>query len=135
MTNMWIQPLWLTHFIEILLVLEFQLTKFIVGVFPYKAHFRLQISSNVYLSNSWDSKINPSFFLASMRKRRRKCCRKSKFSSSGALEILPSLLFFIPLFFQRVCKPFDPFSMVKMHFILWFHQFLKYINKKIKWDT
>ena len=32
MTNMSIQPLWLTHFIEILLVLEFQLTKFIVGV-------------------------------------------------------------------------------------------------------
>ena len=41
-----IQPLWLTHFIEILLVLEFQITKFIVGVFSYKAHFRPQISSN-----------------------------------------------------------------------------------------
>ena len=40
MTNMSIQPLWLTHFIEILLVPEFQLTKFIVGVFSYKAHFR-----------------------------------------------------------------------------------------------
>ena len=39
--------LWLTHFIEILLVLEFQLTKFIVGTFSYKAHFRSQISSNV----------------------------------------------------------------------------------------
>ena len=41
-----IQPLWLTHFIEILLVLEFQLTKFIVSAFSYKAHFRPQISSN-----------------------------------------------------------------------------------------
>ena len=41
-----IQPLWLTHFIKILLVLEFQLTKFIVGMFYYKAHFRPQISSN-----------------------------------------------------------------------------------------
>ena len=46
MTNMSIQPLWLTHFIEILLVLEFQVTKFIVGVFSYKAHFGPQISSN-----------------------------------------------------------------------------------------
>ena len=46
MTNMSIQPLWLTNFIEILLVIEFQLTKFIVGVFSYKAHFRPQISSN-----------------------------------------------------------------------------------------
>ena len=46
MTNISIQPLWLTHFIEILLVLEFQLTKFIVGAFSYKAHFRPQISSN-----------------------------------------------------------------------------------------
>ena len=33
MTNMSIQPLWLTHYIEILLDLEFQLTKFIVGTF------------------------------------------------------------------------------------------------------
>ena len=47
MTSMSIQPLWLTHFIEILLVPKFQLTKFIVGVFSYKAHFRPQISSNV----------------------------------------------------------------------------------------
>ena len=46
MTNMSIQPLWLTHFIEILLVIEFQLTQFIVGTFSYKAHFRPQISSN-----------------------------------------------------------------------------------------
>ena len=46
MTNMSIQPLWLTHLIEILLVLEFQLTKFVVGAFSYKAHFRPQISSN-----------------------------------------------------------------------------------------
>ena len=49
MTNMSIQPLWLTDFIEILLVPEFQLTKFIVGTFSYKAHFRPQISSNVEL--------------------------------------------------------------------------------------
>ena len=47
MTNMSIQLLWLAHFIEILLVLEFQLTKFIFGAFSYKAHFRPQISSNV----------------------------------------------------------------------------------------
>ena len=46
MTNMSIQALWLTHFIQILLVREFQLTKFIVGMFSYKAHFRPQISSN-----------------------------------------------------------------------------------------
>ena len=46
MTNMSIQPLWLTHFSEIIMVLEFQLTKFIVGMFSYKAHFRPQISSN-----------------------------------------------------------------------------------------
>ena len=47
MTNMSIQPLWLTYFIEILLVLEFQLTKTYFGMFSYKAHFRPQISSNV----------------------------------------------------------------------------------------
>ena len=46
MTNMSIQPLWLTYFIEILLVLEFQLTKTYLGTFSYKAHFRPQISSN-----------------------------------------------------------------------------------------
>ena len=46
MTNMSIQPLWLTYFIEILLVLEFQLTKNYFGMFSYKAHFRPQISSN-----------------------------------------------------------------------------------------
>ena len=46
MTNMSIQPLWLTHLIEILLALEFQITKFIVGAFSYKAHFRHQISSD-----------------------------------------------------------------------------------------
>ena len=42
-----IQPLWLTYFIEILLVLEFQLTKTYFDTFSYKAHFRPQISSNV----------------------------------------------------------------------------------------
>ena len=47
MTNMSIQPLWLTDFFEILLVLEFQLTQFIVDTFSYKHHFRPQISSNV----------------------------------------------------------------------------------------
>ena len=46
MTNMSIQPLWLTQFIEILLVLEFQLTKTYFGTFSYKAHFRPQFSSN-----------------------------------------------------------------------------------------
>ena len=46
MTNMSIQPLWLTYFIEILLVLEFQLKKTYFGMFSYKAHFRPQISSN-----------------------------------------------------------------------------------------
>ena len=46
MTNMPIQPLWLTYFIEILLVLEFQLTKTYFGTFSYKAHFRPKISSN-----------------------------------------------------------------------------------------
>ena len=48
MTNMLIEPLWLTHFIEILLVLEFQVTKIIFGMFSYKAHSRPQISSNDY---------------------------------------------------------------------------------------
>ena len=51
MTNMSIQPLWLTHFIEILLVLEFSLTKLIVGAFYYKAHFRPQISFNGFSFN------------------------------------------------------------------------------------
>ena len=46
MTNMSIQPLRLTYFIEILLVLEFQLTKTYFGTFSYKAHFRPQISFN-----------------------------------------------------------------------------------------
>ena len=41
-----IQPLWLTYFIEILLVLKFQLTKTYFGTFSYKAQFRPQISSN-----------------------------------------------------------------------------------------
>ena len=50
MTNMSIQPLWLTYFIEILLVLEFQLTKTYFGTFSYKAHFRPQISSNGMIS-------------------------------------------------------------------------------------
>ena len=51
MTNMSIQPLWLTQFIEILLVLEFQLTRTYFGTFSYKAHFRPQISSNEYTTN------------------------------------------------------------------------------------
>ena len=65
MTNMSIQPLWLTHFIEILLVLEFRLIKFIVGMFSYKAHFRPQIFSNDYLDqlyniiSSKEDYINP----------------------------------------------------------------------------
>ena len=48
MTNMSIQPLWLTCFIEIMLVLEFQLTKTYFSTFSYKAYFRPQISSNEY---------------------------------------------------------------------------------------
>ena len=52
MTNMSIQPLWLTYFIEILLVLEFQLTKFFVATFSYKAHFRPQISFNATSVNT-----------------------------------------------------------------------------------
>ena len=51
MTNMPIQPLWLTYFIEILLVLEFQLTKTYFGTFSYKAHFRPQISSNAWFAS------------------------------------------------------------------------------------
>ena len=51
MTNISIQPLWLTHFIEILLVLEFQLTKKKFGAFSYKAHFRPQNSSNQMVHN------------------------------------------------------------------------------------
>ena len=46
MTKMSIQPLWLTHFIEILLVLEFQLTRTYFDAFSYKAHLKPQISSN-----------------------------------------------------------------------------------------
>ena len=46
MTDMSIQPLWLTYFIEILLVIEFQLTKTYFGTFSYKAPFRPQNSSN-----------------------------------------------------------------------------------------
>ena len=57
MTNMSLQPLWLSHFIEIILVLEFQLTKFIVGVFSYNSHFRPQISSNEELSNQLQVKF------------------------------------------------------------------------------
>ena len=58
MTNMSIQPLWLTYFIEILLVLEFQLTKTYFDTFSYKAHFRPQISSNVaLLSFQWTAKF------------------------------------------------------------------------------
>ena len=59
MTNMSIQPLWLTYFIEILLVLEFQLTKTYFGTFSYKAHFRPQISSNEHKANQHKArKIN-----------------------------------------------------------------------------
>ena len=64
MTNMSIQPLWLTHFIEILLVLEFELTKFIVGVFSYKAHFRPQVSSNVQFHAFFLNFHGPFYFLS-----------------------------------------------------------------------
>ena len=53
MTNMSIQPLWLTHFIEIILV--FELTKFIVGAFSYKDHFRPKIPSNGTLKSFLES--------------------------------------------------------------------------------
>ena len=59
MTNMSIQPLWLTYLIETLLVLEFQLTKFIVGVFSYKAHFRPQISSNDKMPSTATANSHP----------------------------------------------------------------------------
>ena len=58
MKNMSIQPLWLTHFIEILLVLEFQLTKCIVGAFSYNAHFRPQVSSNDKIKEGRQEKIS-----------------------------------------------------------------------------
>ena len=58
MTNMSIQPLWLTYFIEILLVLEFQLTKTYFGTFSYKAHFKPQISSNDKVTEVKDSILN-----------------------------------------------------------------------------
>ena len=61
MTNMSIQPLWLTYFIEILLVLELQLTKTYFGTFSYKAHFRPQISSNPRIKQdpwAWYSRID-----------------------------------------------------------------------------
>ena len=63
LTNMPIQPLWLTHFIEILLVLDFQSTKFIVGMFSYKSHFRPQISSNGLL-HRWQLHLQFSFLWA-----------------------------------------------------------------------
>ena len=62
MTNMSIQPFWLTYFIEILLVLVFQLIKNYFGMFSYKAHFRPQISSNV---NSDSSVVDPTLPLKS----------------------------------------------------------------------
>ena len=63
MTNMPIQPLWLTYFIEILLVLELQLTKNYFGTFSYKAHFRPQISSNARLSTTKIKFCEEKFFL------------------------------------------------------------------------
>ena len=42
MINMSIQPLWLTHFIQILLVLEFHLTNFIVGTFSFMKNMSIQ---------------------------------------------------------------------------------------------
>ena len=52
MTNMSIQPLWLTHFLEILLVIDFQSNN---SSFSYKAHFTPEIS--------FDEKENFSFIL------------------------------------------------------------------------
>ena len=63
MTNMSIRPLWLTYFIEILMVFEFQFTRTIVGAFSYKAHFRPQISSNACLRRFLLSLLRASFSL------------------------------------------------------------------------
>ena len=49
----------MTYFIEILLVLEFQLTKTYFGTFSYKAHFRPQISSNGDVLNPTYVPISP----------------------------------------------------------------------------
>ena len=55
MTNMSIQPLWLTYFIEILLVLEFQLTKLILARFLIRPildpKFPLMNVKNEYMGN------------------------------------------------------------------------------------
>src|SRR5882757_9527945 len=83
MTNVSIQPLWLTYFIEILLVLEFQLTKTYFGTFSYKAHFRPQISSN------------GSGVIPIMRKQLYKC-KKGRRKKIGYFSIL------VAFFFERV---------------------------------
>ena len=46
MTNMSIQPLWLTHLLELYWFLNSNSQELIVGELSYKAHFRPQISSN-----------------------------------------------------------------------------------------
>ena len=46
MTNMSIQPFWLTHLLKFYWFLNSNSQEFIVGSFSYKAHFRPQISSN-----------------------------------------------------------------------------------------
>ena len=62
--NMSSQPLWLTHFIEILLVFEFQLTKTYFGTFSYKAHFRPQIFSIVGCVPTWsDVSVGHAFLI------------------------------------------------------------------------
>ena len=90
LTNMPIQPLWLTYFIEILLVLEFQLTKTYFGTFSYKAHFRPQISSNAHnTSKDGDILCSPGHLLLTLgadfrKKLRRK--RKRRAFIAGILE-------------------------------------------------
>ena len=58
MTNMSIQPLWLTHFIEILLVLEFQLTKFVVIGSLCIKKLRVTIKGLWFESSSWSFKMS-----------------------------------------------------------------------------
>ena len=85
MTNMSIQPLWLTYFIEILLVLEFQLTKTYFGAFSYKAHFRPQISSNDKKKKLWKMR-NWSYQEMHLTKVSRLVCLVSGYIKSSPLK-------------------------------------------------
>ena len=89
MTNMSIQPLWLTYFIEILLVLEFQLTKTYFGTFSCKAHFRPQISSNSSACYVWESQAS---------------LRQDIPASFGSSHILPLFAYDLALHIIGVCS-------------------------------